>query len=188
MGLHVLLAAQRGLEGPLAVGAHVGPQVAVDAHVAPQAAARAEGSVTHQALEGLQPRVRPHVRFEHARRNKASSTLRALERLLPRVRSKEKQHVREPEPNSSKHSVTQNARAHRAADTARPRHSRTPETQSSGGWLESPRWCATEPSQSPGLLSVLAFLMASVSHDQVSTFFSLLLLAPRINLNSGKYT
>ena len=86
MRFHVLFAVQGGLEGLLAVGTHVGPQVVVDAHVPPQAAARGEGPIADETLEGLEPRVRPAVGFEDSCRDKASPTLRALERLFPRVR------------------------------------------------------------------------------------------------------
>lgn len=82
VGLHVLLAVERGLKRLLAVGAHVGAEVVVDAHVSPQAAPGRESAVTDQTLERLQACVRSHVRFEHSCGNKASSTLRTLKGLF----------------------------------------------------------------------------------------------------------
>lgn len=86
MCLHVLPAVWGRLEGLLAVGAHVGPQVAVRGHVAPQAAAGGEGGVTHHALVGLQAGVGPDVGLEDARRGEAPAALHALERPFSCVR------------------------------------------------------------------------------------------------------
>lgn len=78
MCLHVLPAVWRRLEGLLAVGAHVGPQVAVRGHVAPQASAGGERCVARQAFVRLQARVCSDVSFEHARGGKPPTALHTL--------------------------------------------------------------------------------------------------------------
>lgn len=97
MCLHVLSAVWGGFKGLLAVGAHVGSQVAVSGHVTPQTAASGESGVAQQAPVGLQARVGPDVSFEDARRGKAPAALHTLERPFSCVGPEERGTKKNPQ-------------------------------------------------------------------------------------------